>query len=49
MMAYDGEEALEMFYKESFVLLLLDVMMPKKMVFRYAGKFEKIPMFRLLW
>lgn len=41
MMAYDGEEALEMFYKESFALLLLDVMMPKKDGFQVCREIRK--------
>lgn len=39
--AYDGEQALELFRQEQFVMILLDVMMPKKDGFEVCREIRK--------
>ena len=46
--AGDGEEAMDIFYKEKDIaLLILDVMMPRMTVGKYAVRSVKIPKFQL--
>lgn len=40
--AYNGNEALELFRKESFAMILLDVMMPKKDGFEVCREIRKV-------
>ena len=40
--AYDGDQALEWFEKEHFVMILLDVMMPKKDGFEVCREIRKV-------
>lgn len=43
IIAVDGESTINMFIEYSPILILLDVMMPKKMVLKFAGRFAKPP------
>ncbi len=40
--AYDGEEALDVFSKKQFDIVLLDVMMPKKDGFEVCGEIRQV-------
>ena len=41
MAAYDGDQALELFQKEQFVMILLDVMMPRRDGFEVCREIRK--------
>lgn len=46
--AYDGEEALECARKNSYDMILLDIMRPKWMAWKCASRYVNFQMFRLL-
>ena len=46
--AFNGESALGAFFENQFDMILLDVMMPKKMVLKFVVKFVKRLKFPLL-
>lgn len=46
--AYDGAEALECARKNSYDMILLDIMLPKWMAWKCASRYVNFQMFRLL-